>query len=93
MRRWKLWPQRDFFLYTATLLVFHCFVFHDDMSRYLLSIAPFALLVGFDSTLAKPWFRPLAAGLALASSIYAWGMLQHNLMSPELYEGLLRALR
>lgn len=88
-----LWRQRELFLYCATFFVFHSFVFHDDVSRYLLSLAPFALLVGFDGLLQRPAFRVLALLAGAASHVYAWGVLQRNLASPELYENLLKALR
>jgi hypothetical protein len=88
----RLWPKREAFLYAAALFVFHCFVYHDDVSRYLLSVAPFTLLVAFDSTLSRPAARALLPLVALSSLVYAWGMLQGNLMAEDLYRVLLRAL-
>lgn len=88
----RLWPKREVFLYAAVLFTFHCFVYHDDISRYLLSIAPFTLLVAFDSTLTRPGARALLPLAALGSWVYARGMLQRNLMAEDLYRALLRAL-
>jgi len=48
-----LWRDRLLFLYASAFLLFNCFVFHYDLSRMFIPLAPFALLVGYDAVLAS----------------------------------------
>ena len=84
-----LWRRRALFWYCAVYLVFCGFISHHDLPRYLVPIAPFALLVAFDPLLAgrRAW-------LALPLLLYvdytaAWGHLPQKLVSRAVYERVL----
>lgn len=69
------------------------FLAHNDLSRYLLPAAPFALLLAFDDVLAPTLRRKsfwIAVALLIgASYVYAWAVLPQNLMPAEAFEKLL----
>ncbi|MEM4255572.1 MAG: hypothetical protein QXR53_04585 [Candidatus Norongarragalinales archaeon] len=75
----------DFFAYSLLYLLPFLFFSHNDISRYLIPIAPFALFIGFselwESRYAK-YALPLAA---LAGIFYAWTALPTNLISKSIY--------
>jgi hypothetical protein len=85
--------HRAVFLYALAFFTFNLFVFHFDLSRMLLPLAPFALLVGFDSLLSRRGCRWLLPLLVYMDCVYAWGLIPHNTVVPTAYQSLLRALR
>jgi hypothetical protein len=87
-----LWRHRAFFLYSLAFFVFTLFVFHFDLSRMFIPMAPFALLVGFDGVLAQRACRFALPFLVWLDLIYAWGLLPQNLAVPYVMESLQRAL-
>jgi hypothetical protein len=85
--------HRAVFPYALVSFVFNLFVFHFDLSRMLVPLAPFALLVGFDTVLSRRacrWALPLLLYLDCA---YAWRLIPHNTVVPFVYQDLLRVLR
>jgi hypothetical protein len=91
----RLWLRRDRF--EAGLLIAHVVLLsllrERDLARYYLTVAPFAVVLGFRDV----WARPrLAAGvLAVLGSLsvfYAWKTIPMNLASPEATATLLRFL-
>ena len=87
-----LFRQRAVFLYLLAFLGFNAFVFHFDLSRMFLPMAPFALLVGFDGVLSKPACRAALPFLIWLDCVYAWGLIPQNTVVPSVYEALVRAL-
>jgi hypothetical protein len=84
--------HRDILVPTLVYLVFATFLVDRDITRFLLPIAPFALLVGLDDVLSRPTFRALAPLVALLGHAYAWHTLPENMISPAGYEQLLPLL-
>lgn len=88
-----LWPHRPLFLYAAAFLGLNVFVFHDDLARYFLPLAPFALLVAYDPLLSRRAVRAVVLPAAIyLGYVYAWGFLPHNLVVPAVWADLLKAL-
>jgi hypothetical protein len=89
-----LWEKREFFIYSAIYLVFTCFIFHFDLPRHLIPLAPFALLVAFDSYLSKPAFKIVLVPILLyLGYVYVWGWLPYPLLPERGFHQLLLELR
>jgi hypothetical protein len=87
-----LHKDRPFFFYSLAFFVFNLVVFHYDLSRMFLPLAPFALLVAFDRLWSEPACRLALPLFVVLDCVYAWGLIPHNLVDLPTYEGLLRAL-
>lgn len=87
-----LWRHRGLFLYGVVFYVFYAFYHSDDLARMLVTIAPFALLVGYDRVLSQPAFRLLLPGIIAFDVIYAWGYIPWNLWPTEAQARLLELL-
>jgi hypothetical protein len=87
-----LWGRRELFTYSAVFFLFNVFVFHYDVARVMLPIAPFALLVAYDPVLGRPPCRAFLPFIVYFDYVYAWGFIPHNLVLPSVYERLLQAL-
>jgi hypothetical protein len=77
------------FLYAGLFYGYALFVYHEDVSRYLLASAPFALIVAYDRILDTRAFRialPFVAYLVLA---YAAGVLPTNVVDAKAWASLL----
>lgn len=87
-----LWRHRILFWYGLVYLGFAAFITHQDLPRYLMPLAPFALLVAYDGALARRavrWTLPL---LLFVDYTYAWGYIPQKLVAGGVYERLLEAL-
>ncbi|WP_035051626.1 hypothetical protein [Andreprevotia chitinilytica] len=81
-----LWQHRTLFVYALVFFGFNLFVFHGDLSRYLLSTAPFAIVIAYDRILNTPQFKlalPIVFYLTLSYSI---GLLPTNLVDGGAYQ-------
>lgn len=87
-----LWRHRAFFIYCSLFYVFYAFHYSDDLARMLVTIAPFALLVGYDRVLSQPAFRLILPGIIAFDLIYAWGYIPWNLWPTEAQARLLELL-
>lgn len=88
-----LWhKQKVFFFYAAVTYIFSIFIFHQDLARYFIPIAPFALVVAYDDILSKPAVMLAAVPFAALCYIYAWGMLPHNVIVDWVNKDLLKYL-
>jgi hypothetical protein len=85
--------HRPLFFYSLAFFALNVFITHDDLSRMFLTVAPFALLVGYDQVLSQPMLRWALPFLAALDCIYAWGLIPHNCAVPYVYEAFLRALK
>jgi hypothetical protein len=85
---------RELFLYALFMFVPVLFVLHEDISRYLLPIAPFALIIGFDALVPKRriyFLIPLAL-LCIAGYLYCLAVLPTNLLPLDAFERLTQAI-
>jgi hypothetical protein len=84
--------QRELFWYCLVFLAFCAFITHQDLPRYLLPIAPFALLVAYDGVLSQTFCRFALPLVLFVDYTYAWGYLPQKLVSGGVYEKLLDVL-
>ncbi len=80
------------FAYSALQFLFYNLLSVNDWSRYYLSIAPFALIVGFHDVLKTRAFRWSFPLLAFLSVYWAQRSIPFNLCAPETYGQLLAYL-
>jgi hypothetical protein len=80
------------FWYCLFELALHVCLSTEDWSRYFLSMAPFALIVGFHDLIDTREFRWLFPILAALSLYYAWNVIPLNGCRPDIYEALLSHL-
>ncbi|PKL75529.1 MAG: hypothetical protein CVV27_14865, partial [Candidatus Melainabacteria bacterium HGW-Melainabacteria-1] len=88
-----LWRWPLFFWYSLVFYVFNFFIFHEDLSRYYIPIAPFALLVAFDSQLSRRSFQILFPLLVCGVYLYSWPLTQANILMEPTWKVLLEHLR
>ena len=84
--------HRPLFLYSLAFFALNVFIFHFDISRMFLPIAPFALLVAYDEALSLPHMRSVLALVIAVDYAYAWGMIPNNIVSVKVFDDLLRVL-
>jgi hypothetical protein len=86
--------HRDLFVYSLLLFVPVVFIVHPDVSRYLLVLAPFALIIGLDAVVPKRrWHAYLLVGiLVIAAYVYCFKVLPENLMQLGGFQNVARAL-
>jgi hypothetical protein len=65
----------------------------EDWSRYLLAIAPFALVLGYREILSARAARWLLPIYLAASLFYAWNVIPTNLCPADLYSRVRQYLR
>lgn len=85
----RLRPYPVIFSYCLFELALHLCLSTEDWSRYFLSMAPFALVVGFRDILDTRAFRWMFAPYAALSIYYAWGVIPLNGCRPDIYLRLL----
>lgn len=87
-----LWKRREVFAYSAVYFAFGTLIAHQDLPRYMLPIAPFAILVAFDPVLRKPACRAALPLVLYLDYTYAWGFLPHKLVAAGVWERLVHDL-
>ncbi|RJG38601.1 hypothetical protein [Motilimonas pumila] len=88
-----LWNiNKVFFWYALTHYVFALFIFHDDVSRYLIPLAPFALVVAYDQILQKTAAKIACIPIFILGYVYTWGMIPHNVIVEWVYENVLKVI-
>jgi hypothetical protein len=87
-----LWKRRALFWYCAVYFAFCTLITHQDLPRYFLAVAPFALLVAFDPILTAPVARFALPLILYLDYTYAWSFLPRKLVGAGVYERLLQAL-
>lgn len=88
----RLWKHPELFTYSLIFLGFTLFVYHPDISRYLLPVAPSALIVAFDDIISSKEFMVVFPLVILFGYFYCWGIIPTNLAQPELYAELIRIM-
>jgi len=76
------------FCQVLVMFVFSLFIFHQDLARYLIPLAPFAIVVAYDKILTQTTSRLAVLPLIPLTYIYAWRVLPHNLCVPWVYKNL-----
>ena len=88
-----LWDKyKPFFLFALVHYVFCTFIFHSDLSRYLLAIAPFAIVLSYQQVWTRKSSLFIIPVVIYLSHKYILEYIPHNLVVPHVYEGLLKAL-
>jgi hypothetical protein len=77
------------FSYCVFELALHVTLSTEDWSRYFLSMAPFALVVGYRDLIDTRFFRAALPVFAALSLYYAWNVIPLNGCRPDIYEALL----
>jgi hypothetical protein len=85
-----LWDYPVVFIYSLVFYCFNLFVFHEDLSRYFLSITPFVVIVAYDRVLNTPQFKIFAVFVLYLGIIYSANLLPHNVVDNNVYQQLLR---
>lgn len=85
----RLRPFPTIFWYCVFELALHLCLSTEDWSRYFLSMAPFALVVGFRDVFDTRAFRWMLAPYAALSIYYAWNVIPLNGCRPDIYQLLL----
>lgn len=88
----RLRPYPVIFSYCLFELALHVSLSTEDWSRYFLSMAPFALIVGFRDLIDTKAFRWMFPVFAALSVYYAWGVIPLNGCRPDIYQALLEHL-
>lgn len=88
-----LWRWPLFFTYSAVFYVFNLFIFHEDLSRYYIPIAPLALIVGYDQILSRRSFQLMFPLLVLCAYLYCWPLVESNILFENVWRALLQVLR
>lgn len=81
------------FWYCVFELALHLCLSTEDWSRYLLSMAPFALVVGYREVIDTRVFRWMLPVFAALGVYYAWGVIPLNGCRPDIYQALLVHLK
>ncbi len=87
-----LWRRKTFFWYSVIMYAFCLFIYHDDVSRYFIPIAPFALIVAYDGILSKNVVKWMSIPFIALVFIFAWRMVPHNLVVDWVYVNFINAL-
>lgn len=80
------------FYYCLFELALHLCLSTEDWSRYFLSMAPFALIVGYRDVIDTRLFRWILPVLAALGIYYAWRVIPLNGCRPDIYRALLSHL-
>ena len=78
----------DFFAYAILYLLPFLFLSHNDFSRYLVPIAPFAIFIGFREIWESKYAKYALPLVVLAGLFYAWTTLPTNLISETVYSSI-----
>lgn len=88
----RLRKHPELFAFPLVYLAATAFVQHPDISRYLLPVAPFALLVAFDDIISRKEFMLVFPLIVIFGYFYCWGIIPTNLADPQIYRSLLAVL-
>ena len=84
-----LWQKNKvLFFFCVVHFTFSLFIFHQDVSRYLIPLAPLALVVAYDSILSKPAAKIMFVPLVFLAYIYSWGLIPKNVVDVTSYNKL-----
>ena len=84
-----LWEYPILFIYSLIFYVFNLFVFHEDLSRYFLTITHFVLIIAYDKFLNTPQFKTISIFALYLGIVYSAYMLPHNVVDVNVYQKFL----
>lgn len=87
---WRI--HKVFFWFAAVQFAFAVCIYHQDISRYLIPLAPFCLVVAYDSVIRKMPGLITLVMLGVVTHIYAWGALPHNLVDKHSWQALKKVI-
>ena len=88
-----LWRWPVFFWYSLVFYVFNLFIFHEDLSRYYIPIAPFVLVLAYDKVLSTRAFKLMLPLLIAGVYMYSWPLVQANILVEGVWTELLKVLQ
>ncbi len=84
-----LWNiNRLFFWFCSVTLTFSVFIFHQDVSRYMIPMAPLAIVVAYDKILSQKPVKFIFLPAVFLAYIYSWGVLEKNVVDRGTYNRL-----
>lgn len=84
-----LWQSPVIFIYSLIFYCFNLFLFHEDLSRYFLTITPFVVIIAYDKVLNTPQFKIFAVFVLYLGIIYSAYVLPFNVVDNNVYHRLL----
>lgn len=84
-----LWQYPILFTYSLIFYLFNLFVFHEDLSRYSLTITHFVIVIAYDKFFNTPQFKIASVFILYMSILYSGYMLPHNVVDPNVYKQFL----
>ncbi len=76
-----LWNiNRLFFWFCSITLTFSIFIYHQDVSRYMIPMAPLAIVVAYDKILSQTPAKFVFLPAIFLAYIYSWGVLEENVV-------------
>lgn len=88
-----LWRWPLFFWYSLVFYIFNLFIFHEDLSRYYIPIAPLALIVAYDKVLSQRAFKLIFPLLVIGIYLYSWPLVEKNVLVEWVWKDLVKALQ
>lgn len=80
--------NRLFFWFCAVTLTFSVFIFHQDVSRYMIPMAPLAIVVAYDKILSQKPVKFIFLPAVFLAYVYSWGVLEKNVVDRGTYKRL-----
>ncbi len=81
-----LWKKHKLlFWFSAITFAFSCFIFHQDVSRYLIPMAPLAIVVAYDAVLSQKAVKLAFVAALFLAYTYVWGIIPHNVVDTRSY--------
>ena len=88
-----LWSRNKlFFWFCLISFIFSIFIYHQDVSRYLIPMAPLALVVAYDDILSRRALMVAFVPVLIIVYIYTWGMIPRNMIDAHNFRKLETAL-
>jgi len=87
-----LWRYPTLFIYSLIFYIFNLFVFHEDLSRYFLTITHFTFIVAYDKILNTPQFKIISIFVFYLALVYATYRIPTNLVVEPVYQNLMNQL-
>src|SRR5262249_1420896 len=87
----RLRQHKELFIYCLVFFVFTLFIFNYELPRYLLPLAPFAILVGFARFLSARYVRWYVFLLYLyLAYTFVWGFLPLAVCPMQIFQKLIQ---
>lgn len=84
-----LWEFPILLIYSSIFYFFNLFIFHEDLSRYFLTITPFVLIIAYDRIFNTKEFKIFSIFIFYLSIIYSTNLLPRNVVEMSVYNNLI----